>query len=1347
MVAVTDGKNDYPTGYVETALPFHKLDDGAFEQFCTDLLNLHPVVVCLRQGEVSNRRIVAATRLLSGTAQKGADVRADAEQGEVWFFQCKRTKDFGPAKVSKAIEFAENGFPQADQFVLVTSCGLSEEAQSRLHERPKWRWWGASELTTEVLKLRPRENAINLVHRFFGPESAKALFLCGDQPLLKWDEFFARDLSSEHRHFHHHIPFVPWGDALARLEAFANSGPGRALILSAAGGQGKSRLLLELALRLDEQPRAPRVRFLNLDRHGLTGEQSSFLAREEGDLLLIVDDAHRLDAAIEDVALAAAKVKSIRLLVATRPQAFEAVRSQLFRHGYAEALEEPLRLPPWKSDEIHTLAKRVLDAAHQLQAPRLAALADRCPLLVVLGGALINSGGWPEAMTGEEAFRERVFRSFKEDFLTRQPENRRERLDRIIGVLSFVSPTPKNEALLTKVAEILGCSALDAADDMDALQAAGMLVENREGIRLYPDLFADAVLLDASLDRSGKASAFYHAILTKLPIDDFPAVMRNLAQADWESRVRKEAKSSLFDPVWKEFVRRFEQSIWPDDSPMWDTELLEPDTDGGRKPPGPDRAELLGHWASFAVFLPERTMELARLAITSEEASTSAQSSESDDGARARSPLRSALPPLLKPIVIWHHEYAYHALDILWSLAADEPHGNWENSSNAIAVIASAGSFEMHKPLKTSEMIMEWLEQKLDQPASVERLRRQPWILSGLLKPFFGREVEHNWSTGRTVHMSTLPVAVERTRPIRQRALLIARKFLESREVVLCNAVVPVIKEALHRRYRRFGSEPTRGDHEAWRPDRLEAIKIVERAAEMHQDSPLLLLQLRRTLWNRCEYDPDEVVREECRRVLSKMPDTFELRVMRVMSSWAHDEVRVKSDKDFESDLRSAEGQWGEFCKSVALEAIERYKTPSELCEYVRGQVRELASAKLSSPGGALLDSVAELSPNWCAGLLEELLAAKDTTLDSFFWSVIHRAAITAPETYRKAVESVPKRGRAEQLHSLINYFGWKQLHGGGLAEFERKGVVQAAKRTEESVINALASVVGLQFGNEPRWAIEVLCQLKANGDHDGGAILEALSRLAERHAETLKAAEVAQVLVNVGSFCFPDSIRDERNLDKVAKAFPRQVYEHVRSLHERAEANPAARHRRGLAETLALGSINDPEYVDREISALWKKVILTEKGSFSQSFRLALIRSLLWADSATAPDRIRKLIAECKNGGELKLAADLVAVQGSAFVFQFPNIVRSLLASSQEFAVAEAVRETLWLSACGGGRSFTNSELDPQYRYILEQGEALANRYRDDLVLAKFYRMIADSERHELERHKRMFREEDELE
>ena len=52
---------------------------------------------------------------------------------------------------------------------------------------------------------------------------------------------------------------------------------------------------------------------------------------------------------------------------------------------------------------------------------------------------------------------------------------------------------------------------------------------------------------------------------------------------------------------------------------------------------------------------------------------------------------------------------------------------------------------------------------------------------------------------------------------------------------------------------------------------------------------------------------------------------------------------------------------------------------------------------------------------------------------------------------------------------------------------------------------------------------------------------------------------------------------------------------------------------------------------------------------------------------------------------------------------------------NSRKFWEAHEAWETLWLSACGGGRSYRNKELDPEYKYILEQGEALANRYHDD--------------------------------
>src|SRR5688572_20437867 len=206
---------DHSTGFVLTSLPFwEKLDDSGFEQFCTDLLNLHPTLRCLRDGKVVERQVVSAARLLSGTSQRGADIRAEMEQGEVWYFQCKRVKSFRPTDVAEAADLAERELSGADQFILITTCGLSEKAQQEIDGRAKWFWWDSSRLTTEVQKIQPAESGITLVHRFFGRDRVREFFPWGDQPLLTWQEFFAHDLSVARQLFHHRVGFVPWGSAL-----------------------------------------------------------------------------------------------------------------------------------------------------------------------------------------------------------------------------------------------------------------------------------------------------------------------------------------------------------------------------------------------------------------------------------------------------------------------------------------------------------------------------------------------------------------------------------------------------------------------------------------------------------------------------------------------------------------------------------------------------------------------------------------------------------------------------------------------------------------------------------------------------------------------------------------------------------------------------------------------------------------------------------------------------------------------------------------------------------------------------------------------------------------------------
>lgn len=1353
-----ESQDTLPIGFRPDALPVYTdLDPNRFEDFCEALLNLNPTIACLREGRVVDRRILHANRLLQGVAQDGVDIRAEADAGEVWFFQCKHVQKFSPTQARKAIKLAEEGFPQADQFVLVTTCVLGPDAQREIDNRPRWRSWSASHITAQVLKLRPRENAINLVKQFFGADASRKIFLNSDHPLLTWREFFAKDLTPENKTFHHRAKFILGSGTVEQLERFARSGSGRALILSAPGGRGKSRTLLELARRLEQIPNSPRVAFLNLSRLGLNNEQAEFLGREDEDLLLIVDDAHRLDTALEDVGRTVGKLPSVRLLVATRPQAVHAVTSRLYDFGYADKIDK-YHLPEWSQEEIRALAEEVLVSKNPIHAGNLAALADRCPLLVILGGELINSGEGLGAVQDHQTFRQRVFRSFKEEFLNRQPEAKRGQFERLIRFLSFVSPVPRNEVLLSKAAEILESSALDISDALDSLQAAELLIENREGVRLYPDLFADAVLLDACLDQSGKASELYRRIVKNLSASDFPALMRNLAQADWEARSKKGTKESLFDPIWNEFLQRFQDADWP--TPIRFSDYLREDRQAAQFKEGieaarrkdsrepaeegaatnitkkVDRAELLNEWAAFAIFLPMRTLELAEFAIQA--ASCKDERPKTNLGEGARSCVSSALPPLLKPIVIWHQDFANRALEILWSLDVDEPRGNWNSyDSNAISAIASCAGYEIEKPLSVSEIVLDWLDKKSKEPSAVERLRSQPWILSGLLKPFFGREVEHNWVTGRTMHTLTRPIAVERTRPLRRKALQIATRFLNGCDIVFSHAIVPILEEAIRPPSKQFDDKASDAQQASFQIDRLDVLSVIEQCLKTHQSSPIVLLRLRRVLRNRCGHDSDEIIRNECCRVLKAVPDSLELRVMLALTSTAYDEFPISSGDDFRTDLRSAEAKWEEFKKSVALELVGEFKTAELICDFIKNQISELTLTNSAVLGSALLYEIAGISPEWCGEILKELLSASDKTLDGTLWHVLRIAQEKAPDLYASAIRSLPTVGRPEQVSALIMHFGSKHLHGSGLTVIDRQAILEAANRKETDITLCLASIAGIHFDNEPLWAMEVLSNLKANSVHEGAEILKALSNIAGKHSSFLHSDTIRKCLKNIGEFSFPDSVSCEHDLQRIAKLFPTEIYEHFRDLQEEGEKIPSKHH---WLDTLPLGRIDDSEFLDQEIRSLWENAVMAGPYSFGQKFRANLIRSLIWAKADEAAERIHSLIERCQDAEQLRLATTAVAPYGSQFVFQFPDLVRFLLQRSDSLLVAQDVRRELLLSACGGGRSFSEDELDPEYRYILEQASDLANRYRDDPLLSKFYRMVADSERRKVELHKRMF-------
>jgi hypothetical protein len=928
---------------------------------------------------------------------------------------------------------------------------------------------------------------------------------------------------------------------------------------------------------------------------------------------------------------------------------------------------------------------------------------------------LINSGENLGSLKDQESFRERVFKSFKDEFLRHYPE-RRERLNRLLSFLSFVSPTKKNDALLNKAAEILNCSQLDIDEDLDAIESAGLLAENWEGIRLYPDLFSDAVLLDACLDSHSRPSQLHKTILDKLTIGDFPALMRNIAQADWEARSRYGVSDSLFDSIWCRFVKDFKAGRWPQGEDDFVDHWF------GENPSL--RAVMLEWWEPIAVFLPDRTLELARLAID-----YAALPSDREWACRN-------VPPLLKSVVENHPDHAQRALDLLWALATLSTDATNEYPFAAITAIAEAATFAVHKPIEVSEQILAWLGKKIMEPATIEYIRRPRWILSALLKPFFVREVQSASYPGKgnTVIIETLRLRAEKARPIRQRALSMVEQFLKSSDTILGCAVVPVLADAI-----KPGELSAKVDQESWRQDCLDVFEIIEGAVEAHQGSPTLLLLLRSALRNRRQLNQDPVVRDERDRVLRRIPDTLELRAARALTSSGHMEFPVMRKGPGFSDPMESEQKWLNFNHEVALDISMKFGTAHKACEFLRSMAKELQEVGQNVNPSMLLQQLAQLAAGWSAPILKEMVEANDPVLDHGIWDALLRADEDAPQQYREAVEYLPLRGRPTQVSRLINFLGFKHAkpNTGGLAPFEREAVAQAAKRTEEAVVSELAWLCGFPLMNEPKLAMDVLSQLQGFGEKSGDAIMLALGRITEEHASEVEAQKVAKCLGNVGEYCFPESSPNEFGLTLVARQFPKEVYEHVRRLFELAESDTTKLHRPRVSEIPPLGALGDAEYVDREIRALWERAVTSEAGTFSREFRLALIRSLMWADAATALDRIRNFVIACQKADEIKLLAELVGTRPSRFVFDHPDVVRAILARSQEFASKEEVTTTLILSACGGGRTYTDTELDPEYKYILEQGDALANRYGDDPLLQPFYREIANWERHDLEWHR----------
>jgi len=1310
---MTSGQVTNPFSRPNGPLPFFDAlakDGEDFERFCTDLLNHHPTFFVEVDGRHQELRIISAERLGGGDDQGGADVLVAIEGGQRWVVQCKRVEDFGPGDAEKVRDALETGFPHADRYILAITKTLTLKARRTFG--PKWEVWDPDRLTVLATRIRPKADAIQLVQRYFDPAQARRLFPWTAGLWVKWQDCFQTELAEPGSAFHHRLPFVPMGDLLDQLIEFTGGAGKRVAVLRGAGGQGKSRVLLELARRLGESPDPIHVQFLNPGAEDVTPDDLDLLSHDPDPRLLVVDDADRHLKSLARIARAIAVNNSVRLMAAVRLSAEPAVRKGLLEAGHDAGRVVRFKIPRWKKSWIQQLADSALSPDCRPQIPRLAELSDRSPLLVVLGSAVVRAGLFPDAMLTHEVFEQRVLDGLLKDVLELQPEHQRDLFRRLCQVLAFIGPVQRNPALVERIAGLLEESRLDVDHALDVLISSGLVIDASDGLQLHPPLFADALLRQASVNGSGQPSVLARRLAASLSLDEFPSLLRNLSIADWavSGNAPSGPAKSLMEPLWGQLQERFLAGT------------------------SAERRSLLEAWIPTSSYQPQRSLELVRTVLSAP--APAAPESDDDwvlfDGNLAESPpargpvvdvqLLTAAGRVLVPVICWHPDQAHRGLDLLWEIAGRIPSDGSDSTDHPINLIARAAEYTTDKPLAASESVLSWLEVRLGRDPGHDSPFLAPGVFSALLKPFLTRVVEQDWWVGPNFRRRRFLMDPDRISPLRQRALALISLWLRSNDAVRIREALPCIRIELNPTRELSGFPQESPDALAWQNQSLAALDEFASTLPLLAEHPFVLVEMGEFLGRLARRKAAPELANRCRELLKRIPDTFELRLIRAISLNRFDPGFA--DESCADPVAREDAQWQHRLQQlarVAGECLHHWPTAQALCKGLAGWVERAGNAGVPIYIRDIGDALASRSPAFAIELLDALLAASSDSLDDLLVVVFSKISEQSPDALDARLPALIDSCPPGRIVKWIDSLRFKARDPQQFRPAEIAALESIASRPDESIVCRLNELIEGLSKRDPALACRILRRLRpttqASADRMLGALGVVLESQPDGDAEEL--VESCLTTLTTARFAWLNS---GHLILPILEAAPKAAYRNLVAQVEAGEGPDLY----GLSwGGVRFGTMDDTAFLDQEIRRLWNQKSGTHTES---SARLRLLQALVDADRNGA-ERRRKLIHDAFSRDELLKAVGVVFPEYGQRVLVWPDLAGLALTQGDVLQCRDEVSDRLFLSIMGGSRSWSEGEPVSEFASIVHRAQDLTNKYADHPALARLYSSIAEAE------------------
>jgi transcriptional regulator with XRE-family HTH domain len=987
-------------------LPFNRLDAYQFEAFCEALASrLYPhAQEVLRYG-------------VSGDDQHGIDVRVVTADGERIGIQCKKYEKFQPASFAKAVSALDRDRARVDRCVLFLSTRASAAVREACEKLDEWTIWDSRTLSLKVAEL-PRDQALSLLSRFF-PDMREEFL--GERAPSVWqtpEEAFPESLPSPV--YSHRFRLVGRTETLAEMNAFAvaDDTPQIAVLIGSAG-QGKSRLLRELA---HEQADRPGTSVRVLPPGPFTPNDLEQLPAS-GRLLVIVEDAHERS---DDLAMVVTGVirtrPSARVVIATRPYGRHVVQQALRAAKVSETAVPRWSLSGLRLEDAQVLAAEILGMERVHAARVVAEVTADSPLLLVNTATAVRDGKLIiDTLRSDGDVRQLLLDVFVSSALSKSahPADDRALLHAVAALQPVATDVAHFREALSGILEIPFPRILSR---LQSLESTGIVVRRGASVRISPDLLGDVLLAEAAV-HDGSATGYLQVVRDCAQGDALANALVNAGRVDWQGTAHGSHRVRVLDPLWA----------------VLETEFTEGDAY--------TRVRLLPLLRKIAPFQPERIFALVEWALDH----PAAKSERLDEVLGIPTTYEQAdvvreVPRVLEAVAV-DLDLLRPVYELLWSLRHRDKRPPHQNPDAPLRILLNLAAYVPGKPLAYQEILLDALSDWVEE-AAPDPVTRMPLAL---LDPLFASIAEGITTEGYTLTLSRYPLRAEVVAPIRKRAadLLLAQYASESEKHAAAAA--------------RSVAEVLRHQTEDFESYNVKFLRELGTLTAALRPRPLVSLATRRSLSWAAEHGPVPI-REAAQAVLHSLPDTTEHRLAILLHTGAYDRMLVAKTEDA-MRLESAQ----EYRKTLSDATIDELK--KQPAGQAAGLLLSLVDAgrhvlaKHSEGVHMTLDEVLAELPEMATPLLNQLVAAEDDTitimLPAVLQALLQQDDRHAVSVCRRLVDDGNPAAAWAVAQSLRSFIKEPSVQDAGGLELARTLVCHSDPAVQAGALDMAVSLLG----------------------------------------------------------------------------------------------------------------------------------------------------------------------------------------------------------------------------------------------------------------------------------------------